>query len=188
MKKMFNNDEMAANVWLSKYAYDGETHPDQMFERMAKEIARVEDKYQFTEFKEFALNMPIEKLRGMLSQYGLHRTPLNEKSIFSLFKGFKYLIPQGSIMATLGTPVIASLSNCFVLKGAENSYGGIHRTDEEQTQLMKRRGGVGHDLSKLQPANTRVNNAAKTSTGAISFAHRFSESTREVAQNGRRGK
>ena len=174
----FNGDDMAAGVWLGKYAYKdgGETMPNQMHSRMAREIARKEREY-------------VQGIKDIskLSEYGRRRSFLSEEAIFELFDKFKYLIPQGSIMATLGTPVIASLSNCFVIASAVNSYGGILKTDEEQIQLMKRRGGVGHDLSLLQPANTHINNAARSSTGAVSFAHRFSESTREVAQNGRRG-
>lgn len=182
-KLMFPNDDLAKSVWKSKYAAINETHYDQMHRRLAKEFARIEENYQ-RNGKEYNPNerLPIPDL----SEYGKKRPDLTEESVYNLFKDFKYIVPQGSVMATLGTDTIASLSNCFVIESAENSYGGILKTDEEQVQLMKRRGGVGHDLSTLQPANTPVNNAAKSSTGAISFAHRFSNSTREVAQNGRK--
>lgn len=184
VKEYFNGDDLAAEVFLNKYSLNGKETPDDMHWRLAKEFARIEENYQ-RNGKEYASNerLPIPDL----SEYGKYRDDLSEESIYNLFKDFKYIVPQGSVMATLGTDTIASLSNCFVIESAENSYGGILKTDEEQVQLMKRRGGVGHDLSTLQPANTPVNNAAKSSTGAVSFAHRFSNSTREVAQNGRRG-
>ena len=111
----------------------------------------------------------------------------SEKAIYEAFKDFTYIVPQGSVMAVIGTDKIASASNCFIIGNPHDSYGGIMQKDEEMVQLMKRRGGVGLDLSSLRPALTPVNNAALTSTGAVSFAHRYSNSTREVAQDGRRG-
>ena len=176
----FNEDDLASSVWLQKYAQEGEETPDDMHRRLAKEFARVEDKYEpsYTDTPKW----------NTLSHYGRHRDELTEESIYQLFKDFKYIIPQGSIMSQLGAPSIGSLSNCFVIGQPEDSYGGIFQKDEEMVQLMKRRGGVGIDISTLRPAETSVSNAAKTTTGAVSFMHRFSNSTREVAQNGRRGK
>lgn len=175
----FKGDELAANVWLSKYAQDGEITPDDMHKRMAKEFTRIEEKYY--EAGEQWLD------KGNLSDYGSVRSHLQENDIYELFKNFKYIIPQGSVMSNLGSKAITSLSNCFVIGQPSDSYGGIFQKDEEMVQLMKRRGGVGIDISTLRPKGTDVTNAAKTSTGAVSFMHRFSNSTREVAQDGRRG-
>lgn len=181
----FNNDELAANVWLSKYAQEGDKTPDDMHKRMAKEFARIEIEYQIAEPSSKEYNQLLVK--NQLSQYGHDRENLTEQSIYELFKDFKYIIPQGSIMSNLGNKAITSLSNCFVIGQPTDSYGGICKKDEEMVQLMKRRGGVGIDLSSLRPAKTLVSNAAKTSTGVVSFMHRYSNSTREVAQDGRRG-
>jgi len=165
----FNGDELAARVWANKYALKDsygnlfEKNPDDMHRRLAKEIARIENKYP---------------------------NPLQEEDIYELLRGFKYIVPQGGPMAGIGNPYqIASLSNCFVIgnKDQADSYGGIMKTDQEQVQLMKRRGGVGHDLSHIRPAGTPVMNSALTSTGVVPFMERFSNSTREVAQDGRRG-
>ena len=167
--KYFNGDDLAARVWLNKYALKDslgnifEKTPDDMHHRIAGEIARIE------------LNYP---------------NPLSEETIFDLIKNFKYIIPQGSPMTGIGNPYqIASLSNCFVIgnDGASDSYGGIMKIDEEQVQLMKRRGGVGHDLSHIRPKGSPVKNSALTSTGLVPFMERYSNSTREVAQDGRRG-
>lgn len=184
----FSGDELAANVWLSKYAMDGEGTPDGMHRRMAKEFARVEEKYQDQEYDMNHPDLPDsgEYIKN-LSNYGRKRRDLEEKDIYNLFKDFKYIIPQGSIMYGLGRGNPVSLSNCFVIDSAKDSYGGIMLTDQEQAQLMKRRGGVGHDLSLLRPKGTKVHNSAKSSTGMASFMHRFSNTTREVAQDGRRG-
>lgn len=160
---------MAARVWVNKYAlkdsygniYEGT--PDDMHHRIAAEIARIEQRYP---------------------------NPLSEDEIFELIRNFKYIIPQGSPMTGIGNPYqIASLSNCFVIgnKGDSDSYGGIMKIDQEQVQLMKRRGGVGHDLSHIRPKGSPVKNSALTSTGIVPFMERFSNSTREVAQDGRRG-
>jgi ribonucleoside-diphosphate reductase alpha chain len=165
----FNGDELAAKVWVSKYALkdsDGniyEQSPEDMHWRLAREIARIEKKY---------------------------KNPLSEKELFNLFDRFRYIIPQGSPMTGIGNNYqIASLSNCFVigLDGNADSYGAIIRIDEEQVQLMKRRGGVGHDLSHIRPKGSPVKNSALTSTGLVPFMERYSNSTREVAQDGRRG-
>lgn len=183
----FNGDELAANVWQSKYAQEGEETPDDMHRRLAREFARVELNYQITEpLKNSDLESHKNRLKK-LSKYGQTRRNLDEETIYHLFKDFKYIIPQGSIMSQLGAKSIGSLSNCFVIGQPEDSYGGIFQKDEEMAQLMKRRGGVGLDISTLRPKDTRVSNAAKTTTGAVSFMHRFSNTTNEVAQNGRRG-
>lgn len=178
----FKGDELAATTWMKKYAVkneDGlyeETTPDDMHRRMAFEFARIEDK--FGNPQNF----------GSLSKYGKTRQNLNEEGIYNLFKDFKYVIPQGSVMSALGHPhMIASLSNCVVVPSVYDSYGGIMYTDQQLVQLFKRRCGVGVDISGLRPANAKVSNAAGSTTGAVSFMHRFSDTTREVAQNGRRG-
>lgn len=167
--KYFNGDTLAADVWVNKYALkdsDGnlyELTPTDMHIRIAKEIHRIEEKYP---------------------------NPMSYDLILSLMDGFKYIIPQGSPMSGIGNNFqTVSLSNCFVIghNGPADSYGAIMKTDEEQVQLMKRRGGVGHDLSEIRPAKTRVNNSALTSTGVVPFMERYSNSTREVAQDGRRG-
>ncbi|MHA7943260.1 adenosylcobalamin-dependent ribonucleoside-diphosphate reductase [Formosa sp. 3Alg 14/1] len=167
--KYFKGDDLAARVWLNKYALkdsDGniyELTPNDMHQRIAKEIARIEVRYP---------------------------NPLSEQEIFDLIKDFKYIVPQGSPMAGIGNPFqIASLSNCFVIgnSGESDSYGGIMKIDQEQVQLMKRRGGVGHDLSHIRPKGSPVKNSALTSTGIVPFMERYSNSTREVAQDGRRG-
>lgn len=178
----FNNDELAASVWQGKYAVDGEETPDDMHKRMAKEFARVERLY----INDNEIGKKLQN-HEILSNYGRSREELDEVKIYNFFKDFKYIIPQGSIMSQLGADSIGSLSNCFVVGQPEDSYGGIFQKEEEMVQLMKRRGGVGIDISKLRPKDTGVTNAAKTTTGAVSFMHRYSNSTREVAQNGRRG-
>lgn len=165
----FNGDELAARVWLNKYALKDsygniyEKTPDDMHRRIASEIARVEKNYP---------------------------NPLSEEEIFAVLKDFKYIVPQGSPMSGIGNKFqIASLSNCFVIgnDGDSDSYGGIMKIDQEQVQLMKRRGGVGHDLSHIRPKGSPVKNSALTSTGIVPFMERYSNSTREVAQDGRRG-
>lgn len=178
----FGGDDLAASVWIGKYALKNEKGevvedtPDQMHERMAKEFARIESTYTFKD------------VTG-LSEFGksLNRA-LVENEIFDLFKDFKYIVPQGSIMSMLGNKyAVGSLSNCFVVPAPEDSYAGILYTDQHLAQLMKRRGGVGTNINTLRPSGSYVKNAAGTSTGAVSFMHRFSNTTREVAQNGRRG-
>lgn len=165
----FKGDTLAANVWINKYALKNsanqlfERTPDDMHRRLASEIARVEKKYP---------------------------NPLSEDELFHLLKDFKYIVPQGGPMAGIGNDFqISSLSNCFVIgnKGNSDSYGGILKIDQEQVQLMKRRGGVGHDLSHIRPTGSPVKNSALTSTGIVPFMERYSNSTREVAQDGRRG-
>ena len=168
-KEYFAGDELAATVWVSKYALKDsfghiyERTPEDMHRRIAAEIERVERKYP---------------------------NPLSNEEIFALLDHFRYVIPQGGPMTGIGNNFqVASLSNCFVIghKNPADSYGGIFRIDEEQVQLMKRRGGVGHDLSHLRPTNSPVLNSALTSTGIVPFMERYSNSTREVAQDGRRG-
>ncbi len=179
----FNGDELAATTWLNKYAMKTkkgeylEATPNEMHHRMASEFARMEAK-----FKE------QEKSTEGLSEYGKSREFLSEDKIFELFKDFKYTIPQGSVMSSLGNKnVISSLSNCVVVPPVYDSYGGIFYTDQQLAQLFKRRCGVGVDLSNLRPNGASVSNSAGSTTGAVSFMHRFSNTTREVAQNGRRG-
>jgi len=165
----FKGDDLAARVWVNKYALKDsfgnifELTPDDMHKRLAKEIARVEKRYP---------------------------NPLTEDEIFNVLKGFKYIVPQGGPMTGIGNNFqVASLSNCFVVgnDGDSDSYGGIMKIDQEQVQLMKRRGGVGHDLSHIRPKGSPVKNSALTSTGIVPFMERYSNSTREVAQDGRRG-
>src|SRR5690554_4674932 len=165
----FGGDVLAATVFVNKYALKDsegniyEKTPDDMHRRIASEIARIEARY---------------------------KNSMSEQEIFDLIKNFTYIIPQGSPMTGIGNPFqIASLSNCFVIgnNGNSDSYGGIMKIDQEQVQLMKRRGGVGHDLSHIRPKGSPVKNSALTSTGLVPFMERFSNSTREVAQDGRRG-
>ncbi|MBL7138816.1 MAG: adenosylcobalamin-dependent ribonucleoside-diphosphate reductase [Bacteroidales bacterium] len=165
----FNGDSLAANVWANKYALKDsegnlyELTPDDMHRRIAREISRIEQHYP---------------------------NPMNEEEVFELLRDFRYIVPQGSPMAGIGNNFqVGSLSNCFVIgnDGLADSYGGIMKTDEEQVQLMKRRGGVGHDLSHIRPKHSMVKNSALTSTGIVPFMERYSNSTREVAQEGRRG-
>ena len=164
----FHGDELAANVWMNKYALrDGEKiyelNPDMMHRRLASEFARIERKYP---------------------------NPMSEEEIYGLLKDFKYIIPQGSPMSGIGNNFqVVSLSNCFVIgnSGQSDSYGGIMKIDQEQVQIMKRRGGVGHDLSHIRPGGSPVKNCALSSTGIVPFMERYSNTTREVAQGGRRG-
>ena len=163
----FNGDELASNVWINKYALKDsqgnlyESSPEDMHHRLAKEIYRIEKNY---------------------------KNPMSEDEIFNILKDFKYIVPQGGPMSGIGNnKQTISLSNCFVIGNEYDSYGSIMLTDQEQVQLMKRRGGVGHDLSHLRPNTSPVNNSALTSTGLVSFMERYSNSTREVGQDGRRG-
>jgi ribonucleoside-diphosphate reductase alpha chain len=180
----FKGDELAATTWVNKYALrnaDGElieSTPSAMHRRLAREFARIEAKYG---------SVPTGKL-SLLSDYGRERTALTEERVFKLLDGFRDVVPQGSVMASLGDPYrLASLSNCVVIPAPPDSYGGIFRNDQQLAQLFKRRCGVGFDLSTLRPEGASVSNAARTSTGAVSFMERFSNTTREVAQKGRRG-
>lgn len=178
----FNGDDMAADAWMNKYALEGEETPLDMHSRMAIEFARMELNRIRKESHFFRW------LKGAkLSDYGKKRDNLTYNRIMDLLADFKYIVPQGSVMSMLGNDKIGSLSNCFVIGQPEDSYGGIFLKDQEMAQLMKRRGGVGLDISTLAPEGRPVNNAAKTSTGAASFMERFSNTTREVAQAGRRG-
>lgn len=165
----FGGDTLAANVWINKYALKDshgniyEKNPDEMHHRIANEISRVENRYS---------------------------NPMSHDEIYSVLKNFKYIIPSGSPMAGIGNDFqISSLSNCFVIgnEGDSDSYGGIMKIDQEQVQLMKRRGGVGHDLTHIRPGGSPVKNTALSSTGVVPFMERYSNSTREVAQDGRRG-
>ena len=190
----FKGDDLAAKSWLSKYALRDkednilESIPDEMHRRMAKEFARIELDYLSKLTDKYSNEDYNIKIRVNLSDTGKNLFLLTEEEIYELFKNFKYVIPGGSVMSMLGNPYqIGSLSNCFVIGQPEDSYSGIMLKRAEQAQLMKRRGGVGKDLSLLRPNTAPVNNAAKTSTGPVSFMEVDSEITREVAQDGRRG-
>lgn len=175
----FKGDELAASTWRNKYAAEGEQTPDDTHRRLAKEFARVESNYHW--------KSDVDRVFSNLSNYGYVRPQLDEEAIYQLFKDFKYIIPGGSVMSGCGTGALVSLSNCFVIGSPKDSYAEIMKTRSQQAQLMKRRGGVGYDLSQLRPRGARVNNAAKSSTGAASFMDVCSDITNEVAQNGRRG-
>lgn len=175
----FKGDELAASTWRNKYAAEKEQTPDDTHRRLAREFARVEDNYRW--------KSNVDKVFSDLSNYGYQRPNLNEEAIYQLFKDFKYIIPGGSVMSGAGTGQLVSLSNCFVIGSPKDSYAEIMKTRSQQAQLMKRRGGVGYDLSQLRPRGAKVNNAAKSSTGAASFMDVCSGITNEVAQNGRRG-
>lgn len=183
----YNGDKLSADVWKGKYAISYEKTPDDMHLRMATELAKAEVNYQLSEeeksvYGKFKPNKNLSKFGKSLPEY------LPSGKIYSYFKRYKYIIPQGSIMSMLGHPtMIGSLSNCFVIPSPIDSYGGIFTTDQQIAQLEKRRGGVGLNINSLRPENVVVTNAAGTSTGAHSFMDRFSSTTREVAQNGRRG-
>ena len=174
----FKGDELAASTWRNKYAADREQTPDDTHRRLAKEFARVEGNYDW----HMSTNKALK-----LSNYGYQRPQLDEEAIYQLFKDFKYIIPGGSVMSGCGTGALVSLSNCFVIGSPKDSYAEIMKTRSQQAQLMKRRGGVGYDLSQLRPRGAKVNNAARSSTGAASFMDVCSDITNEVAQNGRRG-
>jgi len=181
--KYFNGDELATSTWISKYAMKNrngefvESSPKDMHNRMSEKFAYMEDKFH---------NDNVDK--NKLSDYGKKRKPLTKEKIYDYFDHFKYIIPQGSVMSMLGNDnMIGSLSNCIVLPKIYDSYGGIMYADQQLTQLYKRRCGVGLDISTLRPNGREVSNAAGSTTGAISFMDRFSNTTREVAQNGRRG-
>lgn len=179
----FNGDELAASVWETKYAQDGEITPKDMHLRMAKEFFRIDKNYQG---KEPIPDKWNDKWRN-LSDYGKERNPLTEETIFNFFDKFKYIVPQGSVMATLGTNRVSSLSNCFVGTKMRDSYSSILKADAEFIYLFKRRGGNGNDISPLRPKGATTHNSSNTSTGAVSFLERFSNSTRECSMNGRRG-
>lgn len=175
----FKGDELAASTWRNKYAAEGEQTPNDTHRRLAKEFARVEGNYNW--------KSNINRAFSNLSNYGYVRPQLDEEAIYQLFKDFKYIIPGGSVMSGCGTGALVSLSNCFVIGSPKDSYAEIMKTRSQQAQLMKRRGGVGYDLSQLRPRGAKVNNAARSSTGAASFMDVCSDITNEVAQNGRRG-
>lgn len=169
----FKGNELAANVFIDKYAHRNdkgnyfESNPNEMLMRAAKEFARIEKKYPYKKEEKYNL--------------------CNEDVVFSLFKDFKYIIPQGSVLAGIGTEDYTTLSNCFVLNSPLDSVGGIIYTDYELANVYKRRGGAGIDISNLRPAGSIVHNASKTTTGAVSFMERYSNTTKEIGMNGRRG-
>jgi len=182
----FNGDELAGTTWMNKYAMKDfygefvEKSPDDMHRRMAKEFGRIEADYK--------LKYNLNGSAKFLSKYGQEREDLTEEKVYAYFKEFGYIIPQGSVMSSLGNHYkLASLSNCIVVPEMHDSYGGVFYTDQQLAQLFKRRCGVGVDISNLRPSGARVSNAAGSTSGAVSFMNRFSNTTREVAQNGRRG-
>jgi len=182
----FNGDELAGTTWMNKYAMKDEggefveLSPDDMHRRMAKEFGRIESDYR--------LKYNLNGSAKFLSKYGQEREDLTEDKVYNYFKKFGYIIPQGSVMSSLGNQYkLASLSNCIVVPELHDSYGGVFYTDQQLAQLFKRRCGVGVDISNLRPSGARVSNAAGSTSGAVSFMNRFSNTTREVAQNGRRG-
>ena len=182
----FNGDELAATTWMNKYAMKDsgnnfvEKTPDDMHKRMAKEFGRIQSDYK--------LKYNLNGSAKFLSMYGQKRKTLSENIIYDLFRDFKYIIPQGSVMSSLGNHYkLASLSNCIVVPELHDSYGGVFYADQQLAQLFKRRCGVGVDISNLRPSGSKVSNAAGSTSGAVSFMNRFSNTTREVAQNGRRG-
>ena len=198
----FRGNSLAASVWMDKYQLKDnsrnplESTPDDMHLRMAKEFGRIEFGYKSIESAKAKNNLSTDKEYQNLSVFGkkLLKTRLTQtqenivEEIYSYFKDFKYIIPQGSVMANLGNPyVIGSLSNCFTIDSPHDSYGGIFHADQETGQLMKRRGGVGNLLDTLRPHGMTVTNAARTTSGVVSFAERYSNTTREVALDGRRG-
>ena len=178
LNKYFNGDELAESVWLQKYAQPGEQTPDDMHRRLAIEFAKVNSKYQ----KKLSTSE-----QSLLSNYGKNRILLTEERIFNLFKDFKYIVPQGSVMSGLGSNKPVSFSNCFVLPHPKDSIEDIMNTGRDMAQIYKRRGGVGFDISHLRPHGATVKNAANTSTGAVSFMNLFSTITNTIGQEGRRG-
>lgn len=187
----FGGDTLSTSSWIRKYAlsdvgddYENidkaifyEKTPNDMHMRMAKEFARIEKQY------------PINNSKiGLLSDYGKKRKPLTEERIFELFKGFGKIVPQGSVMAGLGGNAPVSFSNCFVIPSPEDTVESIMNTGRDKAQIFKRRGGVGFDISKIRPAGSNVNNAAKSSSGSISFMHLYSTITEVIGQEGRRKK
>jgi ribonucleoside-diphosphate reductase alpha chain len=168
----YKGNELPANVFIDKYAHHDasgryfESTPNEMLMRAAKEFARIEQTYRSKDRK-----------------YNLN----DENVIFSFFKDFKYIIPQGSVLAGIGLKDYTTLSNCFVLKSPYDSIGGIVYSDAELANVYKRRGGAGLDISNLRPKDTVVHNASKTTTGAVSFMERYSNTTKEIGMNGRRG-
>lgn len=186
-REYFNGDELAADVVRDKYLMRQpggdwlEKTPDDKHKRLSREFHKNRQKYK-------GLKEALSKeKKEALSDYGKRRKGLSEEDFYNYFKDYKSIIPQGSIMAMLGnTQVQGAISNCFVLPELYDSYGGITYADQQIAQIAKRRGGIGLSISNLRPSQVTVKNAALTSTGAVSFMERFSNTTREVAQNGRR--
>lgn len=178
LDEYYHGDQLPMSAWSDKYKDEGEISPTDMHIRMARQFARKVEENNA---------LPFYGDSAALSDYGRDGDTLNLNKIFDLFKDFKHIIPQGSVMSMLGVDKIGSLSNCFVVGQPYDSYGGIFQKDQQLAQLMKRRGGVGIDISTLRPSGIKVTNAAGTSAGAVSFMDRLSNTTREVAQNGRRG-
>jgi len=175
--KYFNGDELAASVWKSKYQQEGDETPDDMHKRMAEEFARIEAKYQEEE---------KDKDLTSLSKYGRKRKSIGKQEIYDLFKNFKYIIPQGSVMATLGTDKISSLSNCFFNGYMEDSIDSIFDTTKSMAQIGKMRGGTSTDLSHLRPKGATVDNSAKESAGATTFLSLIDTTGKIIGQKGRK--
>lgn len=173
----FKGDELASNVWFTKYKLGNESTPKDMHIRLAYNFAKIENKY----------NKNIDKSELPLSTYGKERENLTSDRIFNLFNEFKYIVPGGSVMAGLGSDSPVSLSNCFVLPSPKDSISSIFDTARDMAQIYKKRGGVGIDISELRPNGAVVHNAASTSTGSVSFMRLYSTVTEIIGQSGRRG-
>ena len=189
MNQLFKNNQLAEDVFIEKYALPGET-PDQLFTRVANEFI-TQEKCRYQTLTKEHRNEIKDKL-STLGKIYLETLEKEDETLHSIFytylSNFTNIIPGGSVLSTLGTDKLSSLSNCFVIASPEDSITGIFNTCNEQSQLMKYRGGVGFDISTLRPSNSKVKNSAQTSSGSVSFTHLFSAVTNTIAQNGRRGK
>lgn len=189
MNQLFKNNQLAEDVFTEKYALPGET-PDQLFTRVANEFI-TQEKCRYQTLTKEHRNEIKDKL-STLGKIYLETLEKEDETLHDIFytylSNFTNIIPGGSVLSTLGTDKLSSLSNCFVISSPEDSITGIFNTCNEQSQLMKYRGGVGFDISTLRPSNSKVKNSAQTSSGSVSFTHLFSQVTNTIAQNGRRGK
>lgn len=187
MNQLFKNNQLAEDVFTEKYALPGET-PDQLFTRVADEFI-IQEKYRYQTLTKEHRNEIKDKLStlGKIYLETLEKEDETLPDIFAAYlSNFTNIIPGGSVLSTLGTDKLSSLSNCFVIASPEDSITGIFNTCNEQSQLMKYRGGVGFDISTLRPSKSKVKNSAQTSSGSVSFTHLFSTVTNTIAQNGRR--
>lgn len=187
MNQLFKNNQLAEDVFTEKYALPGET-PDQLFTRVADEFI-IQEKYRYQTLTKEHRNEIKDKLStlGKIYLETLEKEDETLPDIFAAYlSNFTNIIPGGSVLSTLGTDKLSSLSNCFVISSPEDSITGIFNTCNEQSQLMKYRGGVGFDISTLRPSKSKVKNSAQTSSGSVSFTHLFSTVTNTIAQNGRR--
>jgi ribonucleoside-diphosphate reductase alpha chain len=189
MNQLFKNNQLAEDVFTEKYALPGET-PDQLFTRIANEFI-TQEKCRYQTLTKEHRNEIKDKL-STLGKIYLETLEKEDETLHDIFytylSNFTNIIPGGSVLSTLGTDKLSSLSNCFVISSPEDSITGIFNTCNEQSQLMKYRGGVGFDISTLRPSKSKVKNSAQTSSGSVSFTHLFSQVTNTIAQNGRRGK